>query len=194
MIAVQYSGTFAFMRPVQALRDSLTYSNRFITPSTLEGIRQKLGVSKIVRARLDFQDVQLCQEATHTVGINTAFFGKRALRSTLMKHTNQGRAKSVINRGVLINPLCTLLFDNEDDALKAFEQSICLSRNEDILLPDAMFEVEDFDKEISGYEFIETGNNYDQYVGVNRFTLQKSFGRIIYNGISGKEQSSDSSA
>lgn len=39
---VKYSGTFGFIKPWTAVRDAETYSQQFLTPSIMEGMRQKL--------------------------------------------------------------------------------------------------------------------------------------------------------
>ena len=39
---VRYEGPFAFIKPWTAVRDGVTYSQQFLTPSVLEGIEKKL--------------------------------------------------------------------------------------------------------------------------------------------------------
>ena len=43
---VKYSGPFGFIKPWTAVRDRKQFSQQFLTPSIIEGIRQKLEVSK----------------------------------------------------------------------------------------------------------------------------------------------------
>lgn len=42
MYVVKYTGVFGFIKPWTAVRDSLTYSQQFLTPSIIEGIEKKL--------------------------------------------------------------------------------------------------------------------------------------------------------
>ncbi|MEG1725580.1 MAG: hypothetical protein RR313_09320, partial [Anaerovoracaceae bacterium] len=85
------------------------------------------------------------------------------------------RSKSILERGILINPILKLAFDNIQDAQKAVNQHICLCRNEDILLPD--FEIgemsaSEFDK-LAGFE-LRFGKNENSFlVGFNRFDETK---------------------
>lgn len=37
---VKYTGPFGFIKPWTAVRDGLTYSQQFLSPSTLEGIEK----------------------------------------------------------------------------------------------------------------------------------------------------------
>jgi hypothetical protein len=39
---VKYSGTFGFIKPWTAVRDSKTFSQQFLTPASLEGIQQDI--------------------------------------------------------------------------------------------------------------------------------------------------------
>jgi hypothetical protein len=74
-------------------------------------------------------------------------------------------------RGVMINPILYLAFDNEEDAGKSANQHICLCRNEDILLPDSnivQMDEQEFNQ-LTGFElrFGESENSF--LVGFNRF-------------------------
>ena len=42
MYVVKYTGVFGFIKPWTAVRDSLTYSQQFLTPSVIEGIEKKI--------------------------------------------------------------------------------------------------------------------------------------------------------
>lgn len=42
MYIVEYNGTFGFIKPWSAVRDSETFSQQFLTPSIVEGIEKKL--------------------------------------------------------------------------------------------------------------------------------------------------------
>lgn len=63
---VKYSGPFGFIKPWTAVRDSKTFSQQFLTPSIIEGIRQKLEVSKILRHKLSYSGISVKQEQTQT--------------------------------------------------------------------------------------------------------------------------------
>jgi hypothetical protein len=155
---VKYSGPFGFIKPWTAVRDSVTYSQQFLTPSIIEGMRQKLEVTKIIRHKLSSGGFSIQQETI------TAKAYKRT-RKTYQKE------KSILNRGVMTNPTLWLAFDNEDDAQKASIQHICLCRNEDILLPDKQIYIlspEEYNV-LKGFElhFEQTETSF--CVGNNRF-------------------------
>ena len=62
---VKYSGSFGFIKPWSAVRDASggeTYSQQFLTPSIIEGIRQKLEVTSILRHRLSYAGMDIQQE------------------------------------------------------------------------------------------------------------------------------------
>jgi hypothetical protein len=155
---IKYSGPFGFIKPWTAVRDIETYSQQFLTPSIIEGMRQKLEVTKIVRHRLSYGGFNIQQETT----IAKAY---KKTRKTYQKE------RSILRRGVMINPILWLAFDNEDDAQKASIQHICLCRNEDILLPDKQIYIlspEEFNT-FKGFElhFGQTETSF--CVGNNRF-------------------------
>jgi hypothetical protein len=153
---VTYRGPFGFIKPWTAVRDELTFSQQFLTPSIIEGMRQKLQVDTIVRHKLRFTKFSKQQEQT---------------RPKLIK--KWGKNFSIIERGLMIEPALILGFKSREDAQKAFEQHLCLCRNEDIVLPDSqrgIKEVSDaaFD-EISGFELEFTDSEEGFMVGYNRF-------------------------
>jgi len=164
MYIVTYEGPFGFIKPWTAVRDELTYSLQFLTPSTVEGMRQKLGVSAILRHRLAHEGFSRQGETTQSAGIKT----------TTVKSRNEityKRATAVLDRGVMLNPTLHLAFPTREDAEAAHQQHLCLSRNEDVVMPDgpiqAMSESE-FD-DLTGFE-LRFGRGEDAFmVGYNRF-------------------------
>ena len=50
VFVVRFSGPFGYIKPWTAVRDLTTYSQTFLTPSIIEGMRQKLEVSAILTA------------------------------------------------------------------------------------------------------------------------------------------------
>lgn len=42
MYVVKYTGVFGFIKPWTAVRDSLTYSQQFLTPSIYRGNRKEI--------------------------------------------------------------------------------------------------------------------------------------------------------
>jgi hypothetical protein len=42
MYVVKYTGPFGFIKPWTAVRDDLTFSQQFLTPSMIAGIERKL--------------------------------------------------------------------------------------------------------------------------------------------------------
>lgn len=165
---VQYAGPFGFIKPWTAVRDQETFSQQFLAPATLEGIEKKLfpesavygQLLKIKRYRLNYQGISVQQERTWSKG------GFNATREKGIYKTNV----AIINRGVLINPHLYLAFENEEDAQVAAVQTICLCRNEDLLLPESAFTLSDvaFD-EIPGFELIPASAETGFKVGHNRF-------------------------
>ena len=168
---VKYTGPFGFIKPWTAVRDGETFSQQFLTPSIVEGIEKKLfpeflkekyfgKIIKIKRHRLTYQAISRQQEVTQTRGVE---FKKSEKRIT--------RPRSILTRGILINPFVYLAFGNEKDAIKASEQHICLCRNEDILYPDPQvlkILEKDFNK-MEGFELHFEKNKNSFMVGYNRF-------------------------
>jgi len=181
MYAVRYIGKFGFIKPWTAVRDGETFSQQFLTPSIIEGIEKKLfpellanngKICKIIRHKLSYGDIDSQQEVTQTRGWK--------------KSQNQmTRERSIIKRGVMLDPVLYLAFNDKADAEIAAKQHICLCRNEDILLPDD--EIYDFSEqefaELDGFElrFGQSGQSF--LVGYNRFDNgSPMYGWIEYNG------------
>lgn len=110
---VTYSGPFGFIKPWTAVRDSKTFSQQFLTPSIIEGIRQKLEVGFIVRHKLSYTSISVQQEQTQTRG-----WEKKAQQKLMIRN------QSILERGVMINPILHLAFENKDDANKGAKQHI----------------------------------------------------------------------
>ncbi|HEY8399604.1 MAG TPA: hypothetical protein VIK89_00005, partial [Cytophagaceae bacterium] len=159
--------------------DSETFSQQFLTPSIVEGIKRKLfpelpeenRVKKILRHRLSYSQVTQQQEVIQTRGWNSTRKGKFYLFE---------RPTSVLVRGILLEPILHLAFSTREDAEIAFRQHVCLCRNEDILMPEQLIEIEDkeFENEefFSGYELIFEKNENAFHVGYARNTRQPMYG------------------
>jgi len=161
---VKYSGPFGFIKPWTAVRDSKTFSQQFLTPSIIEGIRQKLEVTSIQRHKLSYSSICVQQEQTQTRGWEKKSQVKMMIRN-----------QSILERGVMINPIIYLAFETHEDAIKGANQHICLCRNEDILLPDEKIiniEESEFDK-INGFELKFGESDKSFLVGFNRFDETK---------------------
>jgi len=180
---VKYSGPFGFIKPWTAVRDSKTFSQQFLTPSIVEGIEKKLfpellanngKISKIVRHKLVYVSVSVQQEQTQSRGWENKKQTKTMVRS-----------QSILDRGVMLEPVLLLAFSNKNDAQNAATQHICLCRNEDVLLPmgDAEpMEESDFDKEF-GFELRFEKSEKAFLVGFNRFDETKPmYGRLEITG------------
>jgi len=180
---VKYSGPFGFIKPWTAVRDSETYSQQFLTPSIIEGIEKKLFpelleqsgiIQKIIRHRINYCGIDVQQERTWSKG------GFEAKIEKGIYKTNMG----IIDRGVMLNPNLYLAFANEADAQCAFIQSICLCRNEDLLLPELIQEmtIKEFDQ-INGFELLFSSAENGFKVGYNRFdNASEMFGELIVVG------------
>lgn len=167
---IKYSGPFGFIKPWTAVRDGETFSQQFLTPSMIEGIRQKLEVKEILRHRLTYVGISEQQEVTHARAWDYA--KNRKL------HT---RKRSILLRGVLIEPELYLAFSTEADAAKAFTQHICLARNEDLLLPRENLGAMDKStfEAIAGFELIFEEGDDSFLVGYDRFNdSAPMFGRL----------------
>lgn len=186
---VKYSGTFGFIKPWTAVRDSETYSQQFLTPSIIEGIEKKLFpellsdnglISKIVRYRLNYCGIDSQQERTWSKGK----FEKEKKKDNLGREYYISKNKGIIKRGVMLYPNLYLAFKDETDAQRAFSQSICLCRNEDILLPEELFILsEDGFEQINGFELIKSTEKNGFKVGYNRFdNFSEMFGELKVYG------------
>jgi hypothetical protein len=171
---VRYSGPFGYIKPWTAVRDSETFSQQFLTPSIVEGIEKKLfpellpqsGVQKIARHRLSYGGLGKQQEQTQPRGIDI-----KNKKGIVTVH----RPRSILVRGVMLEPVLWIAFSTRDDAERAAAQHLCLCRNEDVLLPsDEIVSVEEqeFDAPANGFDgfelrFGETAESF--IVGYNRF-------------------------
>ncbi len=181
MYIVTYKGPFGFIKPWTAVRDSETYSQQFLTPSIIEGIEKKLfpemlvkngTIEKIMRHKLQYTSMSVQQEVIQARGWEK-------------KKDGYIRNRSILNRGVLLNPLLTLAFSSKEDAVKASAQHICLCRNEDVLLP--IQEIQEMNEEefnkLKGFElrFVESDDTF--LVGYNRFKGgQPMYGTLEIDG------------
>ena len=150
-----YTGPFGFIKPWTAVRDGETYSQQFLTPSIVEGMRQKLEVDAIVRHKLSHDGFSRQQEVTQSSGFRS----------------NGRRASSIIVRGAMLRPVLHLAFSSEEDAQRAQRQHLCLCRNEDVVFADGpvreMSEA-NFD-EMIGFELRFGKGDSAFLVGYNRF-------------------------
>lgn len=157
---VKYSGPFGFIKPWTAVRDSKTFSQQFLTPSIIEGMRQKLEVSSIVRHKLKYKSISVQQEQTQSPG-----WEKKAKLKMMVRN------RSILERGVMLDPVLYLAFETKEDAEKSAKQHLCLCRNEDILFPDA--EILELDETafnyLVGFELRFGESDKSFMVGYNRF-------------------------
>lgn len=161
---VKFSGPFGFIKPWTAVRDGKTFSQQFLTPSIIEGLRQKLEVRCIIRHKLTYSSISVQQEQTQTRG-----WEKKTQLKLMVRN------QSILERGVMINPILYLAFPSEEEAQKSAKQHICLCRNEDVLLPDSeIIQLEDtkFDQ-LTGFELRFGENDKSFLVGFNRFDEAK---------------------
>jgi len=178
---IEYKGKTGFIKPFTSMRDSETNSEKYLPTSTINGIEKKLFgdiKGRILRYRLNFDNIQSTQEATQSIEKET--FGKKNLKYSKY---NTG----IITRYILINPSLYLLFDNYEYAKECLDQHICLSRNEDILLPnDNIIEInnlEEFDG-FNGYEAISCDDIDEDsvYMGVNKYTNKEQYSLLMIYG------------
>ena len=176
LYALEFAGPFAYMKPWTAVRDGKTNSQQFLTPSTVEGIRQKLGVTAIPRYKLRYGGVGWQQEVTQPRGWQV---------ETRLKRLTRPRA--ILERGVLLSPVLTLGLVSAEDAALARRQHVCLSRNEDVLMPTGPAELltlAEFDA-LPGFELLSAGPDDAGavLVGHNRyFGYTPMFGVLAITG------------
>jgi len=157
---VKYTGPFGFIKPWTAVRDGETFSQQFLTPSIIEGLRQKLEVSSILRHKLTYAAIDAQQEVVQAKALDYRRNSKFYFRE-----------KSILKRGVMLNPTLSLAVQTFEEAQRASSQHICLCRNEDVLFPFeniVPMEKEDFDK-LPGFELRFEKNEKAFMVGYNRF-------------------------
>lgn len=174
---VTYTGPFGFIKPWTAVRDSVTFSQQFLTPSIIEGIRQKLEASSILRHRLRYEGITPQQERTQSRDWE--------IRKTQKIMT---RPQSILTRGLLLNPVLLLAFENETDAQKAAKQHICLCRNEDLLMPAEKIEImsEESLNQQPGFELRFNNEKNGFLVGFDRFNNnQPMYGNLEIYGTAG---------
>lgn len=178
---VKYKGKFGFIKPWTAVRDGETFSQQFLTPSIIEGIEKKLFpemlasqgvISKIIRHKLCYAAIDTQQEVTQT-------------RGWKITKKEMSRERSILKRGVMLDPILYLAFNTLDDAKAATTQHICLCRNEDVMLPEV--EVLELSEEqfsdLDGFELRFGESEQSFLVGYNRFDNNKPmYGWIEYNG------------
>lgn len=196
LYVVKYQGKFGFIKPWTAGRDEYTNSLRTLYKSSLMGIEKKLfpelfnekDLCKIKRYRIDFDTIKTVKETT------------RSAVPKKIKNKDKNKIKyeyqsSIVNRGVLINPTLFLVFKNKEDVDVAMKQHVCLSRNEDVMLPIELIELnnmEDFEQleEFSGFEMEFFDNPVDNafWCGKNKYTGKDQYGVEIMYGTPRQEQ------
>jgi hypothetical protein len=167
---------FGFIKPWTAVRDGETFSQAFLTPSIIEGMRIKLGVSTIRRHRLSHQGLSRQQEQVQAAGWASKKVGNG---KALVRETG------VLVRGVMLHPVLHLAFTTSEDAALAASDHLCLCRNEDLVFPTEvegelvreMTEAE-FDV-IPGFEVIEDEGPGTIPLGINRYGQKEMRGRLI---------------
>lgn len=171
---VKYTGQFGFIKPWTAVRDGETFSQQYLTQSTIEGMEKKLfpellsekGIHKIQRYRLAFDGMSRQMEV-----IQAADFDLKSIRGE-KKFKIAKRKTGILYRSILQNPVLYLAFANEQDAAIASEQHLCLCRNEDLIYPqeDILELSEDEFNEIAGFELRFGSEQSGAFlVGYNRF-------------------------
>ncbi|MBX0289575.1 hypothetical protein K3G63_03950 [Hymenobacter sp. HSC-4F20] len=161
LYAVKYTGPFGYLKPWTAVRDGETYSQQFLTPSVIEGMRQKLGVSAILRHKLTYTGLSMQQEQTQPRGW---IHEKKKQQMT--------RPRAILMRGVLLEPELHLAFASAEEADLAASQHLCLCRNEDIVLPTEPLILDEADfNALAGFELrpADASETGAFLVGFNRF-------------------------
>ena len=155
---VKYSGVFGFIKPWTAVRDAgggETYSQQFLTPSIIEGLRQKLEVTSILRHKLTYAGIDMQQEVVQA-------------KAWAKKGKIYIKERSILKRGVMIRPTLYLAFGDK----------------EDVLLPGDVqeFTIDTFN-DLDGYELRFEMNENSFLVGYNRFqACEEMYGYMEVTG------------
>ena len=181
---VTYRGHFGYIKPWTAVRDGETMSQAFLTPSTIEGMRQKLGVGAILRHRLSHSGLVSQQEVVQSRGISEKGFAGADLQEYIERtgraaakgetYKRYERPRGILTRHVMYQPVLHLAFSMAQEAALAASQHLCLCRNEDLVYPDAAVQTihaHDFDR-LDGFE-LQPAHPEEQgafLCGYNRFT------------------------
>lgn len=205
---VRYSGPFGFIKPWTAVRDGETFSQQFLTPSIIEGIEKKLfpellqskGLQgSIIGHRLNYTGISRQQEQTWSKAwvekkgepvIERRLVKKKGVeeyKEVKVPTVTRRPATGILTRGVLIEPNLCLAFASEEYALRAVQQHICLSRNEDLLLPEEIEKVNEetwLSDAYPGFELLfNTETAIPFKVGYNRFNdTLPMYGKLISIG------------
>lgn len=164
MYVVKYIGKFGFIKPFNAVRDSKILTQKFLNESTITGIEKTLECeNNIIRHKISYDNISWQQECTESSG-----YDKKYLKN-----------KSILTRGVMVNPKLYLGFENKNDAEKAYNNIILLCRREDLMYPIELFESNEsnFDN-IVGTESFKSDNENGFFVGFNKFTKERMFTSI----------------
>ncbi|HCR48202.1 MAG TPA: hypothetical protein DIW24_01125 [Bacteroidetes bacterium] len=177
---VKYTGPFGFIKPWTAVRDEETLTQQFLTPSIIEGMKIKLEVSDILRHCISYINIAIQQEQTQPKGSTKKSSGKGTDKiMTVSRH------RSILKRGVMIEPVLYLAFPTVDDAKKATLQHLCLCRNEDVMLPEEevfIMTPEEFNA-LSGFELLFGQSDTSFLVGFNRFKeAEPMYGSLRISG------------
>lgn len=176
LYVVRYTGPFGFIKPWTAVRDGETFSQAFLTPSIVEGMRIKLGVAAILRHRLSHEGLSRQQEQVQAAGWASKKIGggKALVRET-----------GVLTRGVMLRPTLHLAFATPEDAAVAASDHLCLCRNEDLVFPVQVngqlvqeMTSDEFDA-FGGFETIEDDGPGGIPLGFNRYTGETMRGRLV---------------
>jgi hypothetical protein len=205
---VKYTGPFGFIKPWTAVRDGETFSQQFLTPSIIEGMEKKLfpellpakGLQGyIIGHRINYTGISRQQEQTWSKAwvekkgepiIEQRLVekkGKEEYKEVKIQTYTRRPATGILTRGILIEPNLYLAFSTREMADKSATQHICLCRNEDVLLPEEIYETtqEEWKSDLfPGFELL-SGSKEDPYfkVGYNRFAnADPMYGKVISVG------------
>lgn len=164
MYVVKYKGKFGFIKPFNAVRDSKILSQKFLNESTITGMEKILECeNNIIRHKLSYDSISWQQECTES-----SAYDKKHLKN-----------KSILTRGVMVNPKLYLGFENKNDAEKAYNNVVLLCRREDLMIPFELVEMNDSEFDvIVGTESFKSDKENGLFVGFNKFNLNKMFTTI----------------
>ncbi|MCS6905222.1 MAG: hypothetical protein RML72_01005 [Bacteroidia bacterium] len=189
---VTYRGTFGYLKPWSALRDSTTHSQQFLTPSAIQGIQKKLGVEgPIIGHKVRYAAMKETKEITQP-----KVWPSLPKEIELGQKTRSDLNQCILVRVVLLYPEVHLAFSTYEDASLAASQHICFCRNEDMLFPFLDENGEENScirtlsaqewQELPGFELTNFSTTFQEdcfLVGYNRFdNFSPMYGKLVVTG------------
>lgn len=181
MHIITYKGYFGFIKPQYAVRDTLTFSQNYLTQSNIMGIEMTFWPElylksdyprRIIRHKVNFQETVRSQDTVHAQGLKWI-----PDKNGIPKYRNG----SIINRYYLLHPIVYFAFNEIKYAEYAMTKHFTYGANECIMLPEKQIKemTEQEFNDLKGYELCFKKES--QVVGWNRYTNKTMMGELVVN-------------